>query len=120
MLRHYMSCALVELIKVVGSLDIFGDVARLLQVRVRVRGRVRGWGRECVCVPWAGEGHGPLAPTRLQMLNAFITQTSSVPVMRCTRHHETVLLDDGRCADELDQGAHQALIMMTREATPIP
>ncbi|GFR45600.1 hypothetical protein Agub_g6996 [Astrephomene gubernaculifera] len=31
MLRHYMTSALLELVKVVGSLDIFGDVVRLLQ-----------------------------------------------------------------------------------------
>lgn len=29
--RHYTSAAMGELLKVVGSLDIFGDVAHLLQ-----------------------------------------------------------------------------------------
>eukprot|EP00198_Chlamydomonas_reinhardtii_P007834 XP_001697171.1 predicted protein [Chlamydomonas reinhardtii] len=49
--RHYMSCAVLELIKVVGSLDIFGDVVRLLQalgvgmwhlVSMPVAGALRG------------------------------------------------------------------------------
>ncbi len=91
----------------VGSLDIFGDVARLLQV----------WGCGCVRTPWAGEGHGRLAPTRLQMLYVRVTQISSVPAIRCMLHYETVLLDVGRCAGDRDQGArHQAVAR--RDATP--
>ncbi|GIL46445.1 hypothetical protein Vafri_3439, partial [Volvox africanus] len=88
--RHYMSCAMLELIKVVGSLDIFGDVVRLLQglglgvwhlISMPVAGALRGDMRKFAAGLAGGVGN----------MVRSVTYAASNSVVKASRRARTTL-----------------------------
>ncbi|GIL97100.1 hypothetical protein Vretimale_2847, partial [Volvox reticuliferus] len=88
--RHYMSCAMLELIKVVGSLDIFGDVVRLLQglglgvwhlISMPVAGALRGDMRKFAAGLAGGVGN----------MVRSVTYAASNSIVKASRRARTTL-----------------------------